>query len=64
MTARSLTIRALVAPMVHAGTGRVYLGSVDQDRYSMLALASIVAENLRGTGVSVAPTSGTPALAA
>ncbi len=64
MAARSLEIRALVSPMVRAGTGRVFLGSREQDKFSMLALASLVAEMLRGTGVSVAPTSGTPALAA
>ncbi len=64
MAARSLEIRALVSPMVRAGAGHVYLGGRDQDKFSMLALASLVAEMLRGTGVSVAPTSGAPALAA
>jgi hypothetical protein len=64
MAARSLAIRALVAPMVRAGGGRVFLGSSHQDRFSMLALASTVAEMLRGTGVAVAPAGGAPTLAA
>lgn len=64
MAARSLEIRALVSPMVRAGVGRMFLGSREQDKYSMLALASLVAEMVRGTGVSVAPANGALALAA
>jgi hypothetical protein len=64
MAARSLAIRALVSPMVHAGGGRVFLGSAGRDRYAMLGLASAAAEMLRGTGVAVAPADSAPALAA
>lgn len=64
IAARSLEIRALVSPMVRAGAGRVFLGSGGRDKYSMHALASLVGEMLRGTGVLVAPSNEAPALAA
>lgn len=55
VSARSLTIRALVAPMVQAGGGEVVLASSYKDRFSMMGLASTVASMLHGTGVQVAP---------
>ena len=57
MTARSLAIRSLVAPMVEQRSGRLSLDGSGRDRFSMMALASTVASQVRGTGVRVAPTS-------
>lgn len=55
VSARSLAIRAVVAPMVRAGHGNVVLASNAQDRISMMGLASTVASMIRGTGVEIQP---------
>jgi hypothetical protein len=55
VSARSLAIRAIVAPMVKAGGGDVILASNTKDRFSMMGLASTVASMIRGTGVSIQP---------
>jgi len=54
---RLLAIRALVSGMVHAGGGRLVLDSGPRSgraRFAMVALAAAVADQVRGTGVSVA----------
>ena len=55
VAARSLAIRAIVAPMVRAGQGDVVLASNTKDRISMMGLASTVASMIRGTGVDIQP---------
>lgn len=55
VAARSLAIRAIVAPMVRAGHGNVVLASNAKDRFSMMGLASTVASMIRGTGVDIQP---------
>ena len=55
VAARSLAIRAIVAPMVRAGQGNVVLASNAKDRFSMMGLASTVASMIRGTGVDIQP---------
>lgn len=52
--ARAALVRTLVAPMARAGCGKMVLVSADEDSNSMRALASIVGEQSRGTGIDVA----------
>lgn len=60
VAARSLAIRAIVAPMVRAGQGDVVLASNAKDRISMMGLASTVASMIRGTGVDIKPAAQRP----
>jgi hypothetical protein len=60
VAARSLAIRAVVAPMVRAGHGDVVLASGAKDRISMMGLASTVASMIRGTGVDIQPAAQRP----
>lgn len=53
ISARALTIRALVGPMVHEGEGTVILDGVGAGATGMAALATTVAGQVRGTGVLV-----------
>ncbi|MEM1415004.1 MAG: hypothetical protein AAGH15_08900 [Myxococcota bacterium] len=55
ISARSLVLRALTAPMVAAGAGIITLDGQGRDRYAMMALASTVSPMVMGTGVSIAP---------
>jgi len=64
ISARSQAIRAIVAPMVSAAGGRLYLSSRAADRLAMMGLASVVAPMLEGTGVRVVPVGDRPSLAA
>jgi len=62
MSARSLVIRAIAAAMVPQGRGNLVLDGQGTDRFAMTALATTVASQVRGTGVSVRP-SQAPAFA-
>lgn len=56
LAARSLAVKALVAPMVAQGEGTVLLDGNSIDRFGMMALAQTVAMQVAGTGVSVRAT--------
>ena len=53
ISARALAIRAIVAPMVEAGRGKIVLAASPRDRFAMMGLASTVAPLVRGTGVDI-----------
>lgn len=61
LAARSLAVKALVAPMVAQGEGTVLLDGNVADRLGMMALAQLVATQVVGTGVSVRATSASVA---
>ena len=56
LSARSLAIKALVAPMVAQGEGTVLLDGNTADRFGMMALAQTVAMQVAGSGVTVRST--------
>ncbi len=56
LSARSLAIKAIVAPMVEQGHGTLLLDGEGADRFRMMALASTVAQMVRNTGVTVTST--------
>jgi hypothetical protein len=51
--ARAALVRLLVAPMARQGQGKLVLAGTSDDALSMRGLAAVVAEQLRGTGVTV-----------
>lgn len=55
LAARSLALRAISAKMISANRGTLLLEGRGADRFPMMALASTVAAQVRGTGVRVAP---------
>jgi hypothetical protein len=56
LSARSLAVKALVAPMVAQGEGTLLLDGNHADRFGMMALAQTVEMQVAGTGVSVRAT--------
>ncbi|HJK91598.1 MAG TPA: hypothetical protein RMH85_14070 [Polyangiaceae bacterium LLY-WYZ-15_(1-7)] len=58
LSARSLAIRSIVAPMVEQGHGTLLLDGQGAGRFGMMALASTVGGMVRGTGVTVTATGG------
>jgi hypothetical protein len=52
--ARAALVRLLVAPMARQGQGKLVLAGTSDDALSMKGLAAVIAEQLRGTGVTVA----------
>jgi len=64
ISARSQAVRAIVAPMVKAAGGRLFLSAGSPDRLAMMGLAGVVAPMLVGTGVTVLPVGDPPPMAA
>lgn len=64
ISARSHALRAIVAPMVTAAGGRIYLSARATDRFAMMGLAGAVAPMVEGTGVRVMPVGAEPTLPA
>ena len=59
LASRSLALRALVTSMAAQGEGTMLLDGPGADRFAMMALASTVAGQVAGTGVTVASTAAT-----
>ncbi|HJL18010.1 MAG TPA: hypothetical protein RMH99_20270 [Sandaracinaceae bacterium LLY-WYZ-13_1] len=63
LSARSLMIRAMVSQMVVSGRGQLFLDGGSQSgrgRHAMQALASVVEDQIRDTGVEVHTSAGAP----